>query len=219
MTVTHALSLSVRFLDHFTGRPVPQELPVRLAGSLLRPARRQDGSGRRQADGTYRFLSVPAGPQRILWRDPFQRSQSGWTRWETADPEVTLPLADQTEVVQHELWPTATADAAPGAAGVRGKMLGATAAGLEIRIAVQGQPFDRLTRTDQAGEFLFLPPGALPLDATGRVPLVIQARSPGGPPRVILSGTFQPAATGAPFAGPTFTIPPQTVARVIFQMA
>ncbi len=219
MTITYALSFAVRFLDHFSGRPVPQDLPVRLSGSYARPARRADGSGARQADGSYRFLSAPPGTQRILWRDPFQRSQDGWTRWDAGDPEVTLPVADPAQPVEHELWPTATADVAPGATGVRGKLRGAGAGGLEVRIALQGQPFDRMTRTDQAGEFLFPPPGALPLDAAGRVPLTIQARIPGGAVRPIASGSFTPASAGAPFAGQNFSILPQTVARVTFQLA
>lgn len=219
MTIGHSLSLTVRFRDHFSGRPVPQELPVRLADSYLRPARRQDGNGQRQADGTYRFLGVPAGVQRVLWREPFQRSQAGWTRWDAGDPEVILPLADPAQVVEYELWPTQSAEVAPGSTGVRGKMQGTNAAGLEIMISLQGQPPDRVTRTDQAGEFLFLPPGALPVDPTGRVPLVIVARGPGGLPRTITSCSFQPTSAGASSAGPDFTILPQTVARVIFRMA
>jgi len=219
MSVTHVLSLAVRFLDHFSGRPVPQELPVRLSGSYARPVRRPDGLGARQADGSYRFLGAEPGTRRILWRDPFQRSQSGWIRWEAADPEVTLPLAAPAQMIEHELWPTAGAEVAPGITGVRGQLRGADAAGLEIRIARQGRPFDRMTRSDAAGEFLFLPPGALPLDATGRVPLTIEARIPGGAIRPILSGRFLPATAGADFAGPNFTILPQTVARVVFALA
>lgn len=219
MTITHTLTLAVRFLDHFSGRPVPQELPVRLSGSYVRPARRPDGGGARQADGSYRFLGTDPGTRRILWRDPFQRSQSGWTRWDLPDPEVTLPLAAPAQMIEHELWPTAAAEVAPGATGLRGKLRGTGAGGLEIRIALQGQPFDRITRSDQAGEFLFLPPGALPLDASRRIPLTIEARIPGGLVRPILSGTFVPATAGAPFVGQNFTILPQTVARVTFQLA
>ncbi|MCZ0962480.1 hypothetical protein [Paracoccus benzoatiresistens] len=219
MTVSHALSLAVRFVDHFSGRPVPQELPVRLSETLARPALRPDGSGARQTDGSYRFLGASPGTRRILWRHPFQRSQSGWIRWDPADPEVTLPLAVPAQVIDHDLWPTADAQVAPGTTGVRGKLRGAGGAGLEIRIALQGQPFDRMTRSGQAGEFLFLPPGALPLDAGGRVPLTIEARIPGGAVRPILSGSFLPASAGAPFAGQDFTILAQTVARVTFQLA
>ncbi|SNR51115.1 hypothetical protein EYF88_10810 [Paracoccus sediminis] len=219
MTITHTLSLAVRFIDHFSGRPVPQELPVRLSESYARPAPRPDGSGARQADGSYRFLGAAAGTRRILWRDPFRRSQSGWIRWEIADPEVTLPLPVPAQVIDQELWPTAGAETTPGATGVRGKLRGTGAGGLEIRIALQGRPFNRLTRSDPAGEFLFLPPGVLPLDAGGRVPLTIEARIPGGAVRPILSGSFLPATAGAGFAGPDFTILPQTVARVTFQLA
>ena len=47
-SITHRLSFAVCFNDHFSGAPVPDELPVRLAGSLQRPARRADGRGAQQ---------------------------------------------------------------------------------------------------------------------------------------------------------------------------
>ena len=219
MTVTHSLSLAIRFLDHFTRRAVVQELPVRLDHSFTRPVRRADGGGMRQADGCYRFLRLPLGTHRILWRDPFQRSAAGWTRWDQPDPIVTLPLADPTTAIEVELWPTPEATTAAGTTGLRGKLHGTGVAGLEIRIAPQGQSFDRMTRSDDAGEFLFLPPGALPLDVAGRVRLTMQVRAPGGAVRPIISGRFQPASAGPAFAGNAFSILPQTAARVLFQLA
>ncbi|MBK4216500.1 hypothetical protein JJJ17_11235 [Paracoccus caeni] len=216
--IRHQLSLIVRFRDHFTGQPVPQELPVRLAGSLLRPVRRPDGKGIRQADGSYRFLGAGTGAQTILWRRPLTRAEAGWVRWDADDPQVTLPLPDPATVVEVDLWPAADAIATAGQTGIRGKLQGSDTAGLEIRIAQQGQPFDRMTRTDQGGEFLFLPPGAMAPDMAGRIPLTIEARIPGGAARPVASGRFIPDSAGAAFAGQDFTIAPQSVARVVFQL-
>lgn len=217
--IQHQLSFAVRFLDHFSGRPVPDELPVRLFTGRQRPAERQDGAGHRQADGTYRFLNAPDGAQAILWRDPFLRTQNGWTRWETDDPVVTLPVSDPAALLDVELWPTAEAVARTGVTGIRGKLEGPDVMGLEVRIALQGQPFDRVTRTDQAGEFLFLPPGSLPVSASGRVPLTIEVGVPGGAARAVAQGRFQPPTAGADFVGADFTALPQIVSRVILQLA
>ena len=100
----------------------------------------------------------------MLWRDPFTRGHAGWTSWED-DPEIVLPRADPQAMIDVELWPTADAVAPAAATGVRGKLVGAAVDGLDVRIARQGEPFDRFTRSDQSGEFLFLPPGALPPNA------------------------------------------------------
>lgn len=217
--VHHTLTFAVRFFDHFSGQAVPQELPVRLATGRQKPVKRQDGTGHRQADGTYRFRDAPPGNQEILWREPFRRTQAGWTRWEAADPSVTLPVADPTVAEEIELWPTADAAARAGATGIRGKLTGPDPDGLEVRIALQGQPFDRVTRSDQAGEFLFLPPGSLPLNAARRVPLTIETRLPGGAPRAVAGATFHPSTAGADFVGADFTVLPNIVSRVIFQLA
>ncbi|MGH7606634.1 MAG: hypothetical protein ACREME_04775, partial [Gemmatimonadales bacterium] len=167
---------------------------------------------RRHLDGAYRFLSAPHGVHRILWREPFRRTQDGWARWAEDDPQVTLPRPDPTVALEVELWPAADA-AAPGTAtGVRGKLVGADAGGLTVLIALPNQPFDRFTRTDASGEFLFLPPGMLPPTAAGRVPLTIEVRTPAGVVRPI-------APAGGAFAGQLFTIAPQTVPRVLFRLA
>jgi hypothetical protein len=128
-------------------------------------------------------------------------------------------VTDPALPIDIDVWPTPTAAVAPNKCGVRGRLTGTNAGGLEVRISLQGQPFNRLTRSDQFGEFLFLPPGALPLDAAGRVPLTIEARIPAGAVRPIAGGALQPPGAGAVFVGPDFSILPQTVARVIFQLA
>jgi hypothetical protein len=217
-TVRHALSCAVRFEDHFTGEPVGDELPVRLAGSFQRPITRPGGAGRRQDDGAYRFVDAPSGTTRILWREPFARSHADWTRWDD-DPEIVLPLADPTALVAVELWRTSNAAAPASATGVRGRLIGPNPAGQTIRIALQAAPFDRFTRSDDAGDFLFLPPGRLPTNAQGRVPLTIDVHDPGGVVRAVNGGTFVPPSAGAVFPAADFEILPRTVPRVLFQIA
>jgi len=218
MAVTHFLSCVVRFNDHFTGAAVPDELPVRLDGSFQRPAASSGGSRRRQSDGTYRFVGAPGGAARILWRDPFTRDHLGWTRWEE-DPEIVLPLAEPAAMLAFDLWPTADATAPSGATGVRGRLVGPDAAGQDVRIAMQGEPFDRFTRSDEHGNFLFLPPGRLALDASGRVALTIAVSTPGGGPRIVNGGNFLPGGAGPDFGAADFTIAPRTVPRVLFRLA
>ena len=216
--VRHQLSFAVRFIDHFSREPVTAELPVRLAGSFQRPASQPGGRSRRQVDGSYRFTNALPGAQRILWRDPMTRTQSGWARWDEAEPEVTLPLADPAVRTEFELWPTADADAPLGLAGVRGKLDGPDAGGLDVRIAQQGQPFGRFTRSDLNGEFLYPLGGRLPLNTTGLIALTIEARIPGGAVRVLGGGRFLPASTGASFGAADFEIAPGNVARIRFRL-
>lgn len=172
--VRHRLSLTVRLVDHFTGAPPVEEFPVRLNPALARPVLRSDGAGRRHDDGTYRFRNLAGGPAQILWREPFSRGHAGWTCWD-ADPVVVLPLAAPAVALDIAVWPQAGAAAPPGATGVRGKLEGPNVGGCRVRIAAAGQPFDRFTRSDASGEFLFLPPGALPATApTARIPLTLE---------------------------------------------
>lgn len=215
--ISHRLSFAICFTDHFSGLPVPDELPVRLDGSLLQPARRADGGGARQSDGSYRFVGAPGGTARILWRDPFTRSQAGWTRFED-DPEVSLPLSDPTARVTVDLWPTAGAVAPPGSFGIRGKLTGPDAAGQTIRIARQGSAFDRMSVSDQNGEFLFLPPVRLVAGANGLVPLSIVVRRPDNSLRIVQGGRFIPQAAGAQFPADGFNASGRTISRVIFTL-
>jgi hypothetical protein len=215
----HRLSLTVRLIDHFSGAPPADEFPVRLASVLVRPVLRSDAAGRRQDDGTYRFRNLQGGPARVLWRQPFSRGHAGWTNWD-ADPDVILPVAAPAVPLDIAVWPMASATAPQGATGVRGKLQGQNIGGCRVRIAPTGQAFDRFTRSDSAGEFLFLPPGALPTTAPGgRIPLTIEVIDAGGVPRAVNGGRFLPDGAGAPFAGPNFTIPPRGVPRIFFQLA
>lgn len=217
-SVRHVMSFAVSFVDHFNGEPVPDELPVRLAGSFARPARAPGGRGYRQADGTYRFVNVAPGPQRLLWREPFNRGEAGWMRWYDPEPELVLPLANPAQAERIELWPAPSAEPAKGAVGVRGKLAGPDASGLEVRLALQGQPFDRFTCTDAAGEFLFPLGGRLPLDNAGRVPLRIAVQAADGTPRLLAGGGFIPAATGSNFGADQFAILPGQLARIRFNL-
>lgn len=217
-SIAHRLSFAVRFDDHFSGASIADELPVRLAGNLQRPARRSDGTGMRQSDGSYRFINAPGGPQRVLWRDPFARTHASWTRF-GAEPEVALPLADPAVLVKFDLWPAANAAASPGTIGVRGRLTGPGNGGQTIRIARQGTAFGRHTISDQNGEFLFLPPGRLAEDASGLVPMVIEVRRPDASLRVVAGGRFVPDAAGAAFPAADFSILPQTISRVIFTLS
>lgn len=217
MTVVQRLSFAVRFVDHFSGEAPAVDFPVRLAGGAGLPVRRP-GGGARQEDGSYRFQGLPDGPARVLWRHPFERSHAGWTRWDP-DLEVRLPLATPGVAVAVAVWPTAEAVAPPGATGVRGKLVGAGLAGLTVRIARQGNAFDRFTRSDELGQFLFLPPGTLAPNAAGRVPLTIEVLTPSGSARPVVGGTFVPASAGGPFAGAAFAVRPGTVSRILFELA
>jgi hypothetical protein len=155
---------------------------------------------------------------RLLWRPPFTRTHAGWVRWGD-DPLLTLPLSDPGTPLPLELWPVAGAVAPAAAAGVRGCLGGPAGADLTVRIAPPGVPSTRFTRTDAAGEFLFLPPGRLPTDATGRVPLRITVTAADGTPRALLGGHFAPTSAGADFAGPLFSIASRGVARILFALA
>lgn len=215
--ILHELSLVVRFVDHFSGTLPEVEFPVRLADRLTRPVPRPGGGGARQADGTYRFRNLAGGSAQVRWRLPFARSHAGWTRWDD-DLAVALPQADPSVPIEIAIWPEAAATAPMGATGVRGKLLGVAVSGLEISIG-QSAPFTRFTRSDAAGEFLFLPPGALTTDAGGRVPLMIQVRDRLGVPRAVTGGRFLPATAGAAFAGANFSVLPRSVPRTLFLLA
>lgn len=216
--VVHRLSLAVRPIDHFTREPVPQELPLRIADGLRRPIHAPGGASRRQIDGAYRFVDLPAGPARILWREPFTRSHGGWMRIGD-DPVVALPLADPLRFVDIEFWPAAHAAAAPSATGVRGKLVGPDSARQRLRITPQGEPFDRHTQSDAAGEFLFMPPGRLPVDANGDAPLRIEVRAADGAPRVVVGATVASTSPASVYPGADFNVPARIVSRVIFQLA
>lgn len=217
-TITHDLSFVIRFVDHFSGQPVPNDLPARLDQSFQRPSIRSGGAGHRQSDGTYRFLSVPGGTKTVLWRDPFQREQSGWTSWDQ-DPEITLPIADPTTPMDFTLWPASNAIAHSSATGLRGKLEGLNTNRLTVRIAPAADAFDRYTRSDAASEFLFLPPGRLLANAMGSIAMKIELEQADGTPRPVTGGRFSTASAGAAFVGPNFNLTPRSVSRILFQVA
>ena len=211
--VTHDLSLVVRFRDHFTGAAIREELPVRLDNTFERPVVRNGGTGRRQEDGSYRFLSLPPGLARLLWRDPFTRGQAGWVRFDEIAP-LPLPRPNPSEPIEIELWRDAGAIAPAGATGVRGKLIGANAADLVVRIAPSADPFDRFTQSDAQGEFLFLPPGRLPTATIAsndvRVRMKIDVHTRDGVSRPITSGSFRPGGILPDFPRRQFRNPTAT---------
>lgn len=214
----HRLSMVVRFDDYFSGATVGDELPVRLQGSLQRPVHQRGGNARRQSDGTYRFLDAPGGSTRLLWRKPFTVSHAGWTRFEEMDPPIALPLANPSQLLVFPLWPTADAVAPAGATGVRGRLTGPDFARQKVAIAPAGMPFGPETRSDEAGNFLFLLKGRLTLDADGRVPLTIRVRNAVDTPRIVSGGNFLPDQAGLPFAADAFAIAPTSVPRILFRL-
>src|SRR5450432_1956412 len=101
LTVGHPLSFAVMFVDYFLGHAVEEELAISVNGPVA-PIRAQ-GGGRRQADGTYRFVDLEPGPYTVTFDVP-----SGYYRALTPPLMVTVPLIDtelQRCVVQ-PLWPT-----------------------------------------------------------------------------------------------------------------
>lgn len=216
--IAHRLSLVVRPVDHFSGDPVADEFPLRLAGSLQRPVVAPGGRSRRQGDGAYRFVAVPFGNVRLLWREPFAREHRGWVRWDE-DLLISVPVPDPDAFIDVELWPAANAATPASATGVRGQLRGPAAAGQTVRIAHQGDPFDRFTHSNDTGDFLFLPPGRLALDASGRIPMAIEVVAPDGTPRVVTGGAFVPNVAGPAFAGSVFSLQPRVVSRVVFELA
>lgn len=212
VVVAHRLSLVIRFRDHFSGAPVADELPLRLEGSLAAPV--SGPLGPRQLDGTYRFLNLPPGQHRLLWRRPFARSEAGWTRWSEPDPVISLPRPDPLTPSEIELWPTAAATTPAGTTGLRGKLRGTGNAGAIIRVAHTAVPNDRHAVADAEGEFLFPLPGAAPPGPGGLVPLILNVTEADGTPRDLL-----PPGGGAAVPSLNLTIRPREVARVQIELA
>jgi len=209
----HRLSFSIRFNNHFTGEPVVDALPVRLDHSFTRPVLSPQGSYR-QADGTYRFIDLAAGTHRVRWLPPLEESFRSWVSWE-GDPLVQVPVADPGALISRELWPHAAAPVAPGVSAVRGRLVGADNSDLRIRISHPAIPSTRFTRSDDAGDFLFLLPEPLETNAVGRLALDIEIDDGA---RTINGGNFFPADSGAAFVGAVFSIVPGRCSRVLFRI-
>jgi hypothetical protein len=144
---------------------------------------------------------------------------SGRYRALTPPLTVTVPLADtdiQRCVVQ-QLWPTPRSTTPLGMTATRGRLLGTNVGNLQIEIAatpaVPPPTFSTFTRTDADGEFLFLLPEPVPVDAsTGLAPLTIQVDGGGR----TVAETKVLGGTPTVFPSALFQIPVARPARVLF---
>lgn len=212
---THELSFVVRFNNHFTGVPVDDELPVRLDQSFIKPVARNDGAGQRQADGSYRFIDVPAGHHRIRWRPPFADIYRGWISFQQ-DPEIVTPSSDPRNVIEQDLWPSPQAQLSPTTTAIRGKLKGNNVADLEVRImpvAVGSTAY--FTRSDRLGEFLYPLTKPVTPEVSGELLMLIELN---GGARTVNGGEFIPPGSGAAFAAEQFRIKPGKCSRIVFQV-
>jgi hypothetical protein len=207
----HALSLVVRFDDHFLGHAVGEELAVRIEGAGTWPVRAAEG-GYRHADGTYRFIDLPVGRHRVLWQPRFPSAAERWVSWE-APLEVTVPRAEPGEVIHCTLWPAANAPAPPGLTAVRGKLRGALGRHRRVVLAPAGASATHHTYSDANGEMLFLLPRAIAPDSSGLVSLEITITSVSVAGGEIASGPGQ-----GTFTGNSFRIAPGRENRVFFDL-
>lgn len=216
----HRLSFGLRLRDHFTGRPVEAEFPVRLDRSFLRPVARPGGRGIRQDDGSYRFTDLPGGTHRVRWLPPFATEDQGWMSLDD-DLVITLPLARPEEMIERDLWPTPSAEVAPAITGLRGQLRGNAIQGLDVRVTPVGAPSRPFTRTDPLGEFLFLFPDPGPSDPAatpdpeGRIEVTIVVADGA---RAVSGGEFRPSGAGDRFDGDTFRLRTGIVSRIVFQV-
>jgi hypothetical protein len=197
----HTLAFAARFDDHFFGRAVPDALVVRVDGTGAPVA--TAGGVARQDDGTYRFIDLAPGSHVLEVFSPDER-------WVSFGGAITIdtPIASPGSPVVYELWPGPTAPTPLGATAVRGHLGGTDAGGLAIEIlpvtatppVFSGRPF---TRSNAAGEFLFLVTGTLTPDSDGRVR--VRARVANGT-RTIANIVLP--ATGEVFLGSDFWIKP-----------
>jgi hypothetical protein len=213
-TWTHSMALALRYVNHFTGAAVADELPVRLDKTYQKPVTVVDSSNFRHSDGTYRFVDLSGGNHTVLWRPAFTDEYLGWVTWEPP-LTVSLPGADVTSAIERDLWPAPSAQVAPAMTAIRGKLSGNNSADLEVRIATTIAAAAHYTRSDASGEFLFLIPGPVTPTSLGRVDLQIEVE---GGSRVVNGGAFIPASSGAPFVNFSFQITPGQCSRIVFQI-
>ncbi len=143
------LSFALLLLNHFTGQPIEEELSV-ASDVRVQPVLTSD-KRRRNADGTYRFIDLPAGNHAVTYV-----SSSGYYASFDAPLSVLTPIATPQTAIKRDLWPTPAAPIPTGMTAIRGSISGATFKNVKVEIAAQGQPFDRFTYTDLSGNFVFL---------------------------------------------------------------
>lgn len=206
--VRHQLSMAVRVDDHFSGVPWPHELDVSL-DIPDRPVRVQGGASVRHADGTYRFIGLPAGPRQITVA---AKDGTAFT-WDPMT-NVVLPLADPRDPVVIEMWPAPSARVSPGGITIRGRLVIA-GAGQEIEIRTVGvvPPRIRRSRCDATGELTFVVVGPVALNADGLVELDVTV-----PGRTLTSIQILDGDTDPTFPGPIFPAPPGREIRVLFNL-
>jgi hypothetical protein len=202
---THTLSLAVRVRDHFTGAPVPLALVVGLTGAGVTPVSGPAG-GRRQPDGTYRFVGVPDGDWPLTVAD-----ETGAWRFPAALPTVHFPRLTPATPIEVDAWPTPAASLPPGLTVLRGRVLhdvtSAPLVGVEVRVDQAAGAFGHTARTDGDGEFVFVVAWSIPLDTSRRVPLVVQVTG-----HTVDSVALRPAAASP---GAAFSTPPGEPTRLV----
>jgi hypothetical protein len=193
--IVHRAGCVVRFDDHFLGRPIPEELWVRLRGAGD-PVLAQDGISRRHPDGTYRFVNVSDGTYAL---------------------QVTSRTGTWTACA---LWPTPRAPRVPGVAMIRARLIGVGIAQLKVEMA--GVPLtgpvvwsDRYNRSDSEGELVFLLPERLERTSAGDQ--IVQVRIEGGS-RVVSGGKVLAGRTPIPFSADRFNLMPGGETRVMLNL-
>lgn len=205
----HALGVAIRFDDHFTGLPVPDELDVRLDTELL-PTQVRGGTSRRHDDGTYRFVDLADGTHALSARSPD-------ARWMMLDPlpAIVTPVAQPTLALALQAWPTPLQSTPLGMTSVRGKLVGGPGATIARRIEldVNGTDTGHHTETSTLAEFLFLLPGRLDLDADGLVDLAVRAIG-----QTVTGGEIVDGEQITSFTGAAFKVAPGRETRVRFHV-
>lgn len=212
----HRLAVALRFDDHFLRAPVVTRLEVSLDGSSASPVPAAGGSPR-HADGTYRFLDLPAGRSYPL----VVGIPDGTLVSLVPLPTIVIPAVPPTTATAIDLWPTPQAAVTPGMTAIRGKLVGSGVADHKVEITAAGKPFTgRFTVADAAGEFLYLLPQALARDVTDPdlVRLAIRVTPPAGPVRVVTGGQNLDMNPPATFAGDQWKVVPSRASRVKFNV-
>lgn len=212
---THNLSFIVRYNNHFTGKAVSDELPVRLDSTFIRPVQRNDGAGTRQYDGTYRFIDLPSGHHRVRWLPALTDAYRGWVSFDQ-DLEVVIPSSSPQAVIERDLWPSPQANLSPTTTAIRGKLTGNNISGLQVRIrpaAIASTSF--FTRSDRLGEFLYPFFSPVAPETSGLLRLQIEVDGGG---RTVNGGEFIPPGTGSAFPAAEFRVKPGICSRIVFQV-